>query len=509
MKIATEYLGEGATRQGRQEASHRRPHCDPKTEQSILGCALLSASEAMPQLLERITDDEFFTDARHRLLWRTMKDIYASKPTFDPVILSAALEASGNLQAAGGLEYVSSLPDTTPSAANLSYYLEIAKDHLIARKVAGIATGLISELQDSPDVRPAVSKATAALAKIADATSTQRAQPKRISDFLPRVIERIRDFQRGKPQTLGLKTMWNYLDNMTCGIGPQDYWILAGRPGTGKSAFALNLCESLSVDRKIPTAIFSLEMGGQSLATRALFMAAKCDAMKYRNGFLKQADFPSLDAAEAKLGSAPIWVLDEVGLTIDRLEIQARRLAREHGIKLFVLDYIQLMRGRQGARYEKRVDELADVSRSIMQLKKELSVPWLVLAQMNRDFDREPRRPHLADLKDCGNLEQDADLVAFLWPEDMSICDLKPDSDKARSKLAFLDSPLVRTLPTEFSTHWKANLMPINLSVQKQREGPTGDVEMIRIKPWMRFEDTWKPPSGASKECPHGDVPFE
>jgi replicative DNA helicase len=295
----------------------------------------------------------------------------------------------------------------------------------------------------------------------------------------------------------GFSTGLNYLDNMLCGLKAEEYIIIAARPGGGKTALALQMAEHVAMKCEAPVGIFSLEMGQQALASRMVFQKAGVNYQSYRNGFLRDKDGALLTQAMQQMKRMPVFVDESAGLSIEELAIRARRMVRQHGVKLFIIDYLQLLTGRSGKDYHDMNARVSDTSDGLMKLKKELKVPFIVLAQENANRERaeRDRPPVLSDLKDSQKPAQDADCVMFLAEVDLTRArrDLASNDETKRAiaeaQLAWMDGAAVAGLPADIREDIEANVKRQNLYVCKQRNGPTGPVELLYVKPWMRFMD--------------------
>jgi replicative DNA helicase len=327
---------------------------------------------------------------------------------------------------------------------------------------------------------------------------------------------------------LGLPTGFNYLDNMLCGLKGGEYLVIAARPGQGKTSIILQMAEHISLKHEKPVAVFSMEMTGESLAERVWFSFSGANFQHYRNGFMENRDIPRLLSAALKLRKAPIYIDDSCAMNIQRLSLVARKLKRKYGIGAIFVDYLQLMPATPGRENDMRARELADISMGLKRLSKELNLPVVVLAQMNRNIEQEDnknRKPVLSDLKDCGQIEQDADVVGFLYPANLKKAQMEwEDKGQRPAEFGFLgqfELPEVeveamrkeKLVPDWTPMNWKKHLRRINLLIAKQRNGPTGDCALVYESARMRFLDAHRPaheeePEAASPRTAH-EMPTE
>lgn len=401
------------------------------------------------------------------------------------------LRDTGRLGDVGGELGLANLMDT--GGASATHYATIVAEQYSLRRVVQAAIeakGMVA----AGELLPAeiLSRSQQLFASIAE--QQIRTSESLMGDEFPRIVERLENFARGVIQNLGIKTGFPYLDRMLCGLQPAQYIALAGRPGTGKSLLAMQIAEYVAVDLGLPVGIFALEMTKVGLATRQAFSRARVNLQKYRNGFLAKSDLPRLTDALKILRNAPIWVDEVSDLDPDELSVRLRRMVKVHGVKLAIIDYIQLMNGRRGVRYASRSDELAAVSKQINGLKKELGIPIIVLCQMNRESEKDPnRKPMLSDLKDTGQIEQDADVVGLLYEVQIRRGADNPESEEYEAAMGWLKSPAVLSLPEAFRdpNKWRKRLRRINLRIAKQRDGPTGDCAFVQVGPWVRMMELY------------------
>jgi len=485
----------------------------------VLACCLIAPAEVVPAALERLGAlGEAFYDLRHRTLWQVIAKMAAHTPPRWPELLSlkAQLDREGLLDEAGGLAYIASLEDMSPSGSNLAYFLEDVEDcHLRRRLLAATA-------QTSARVREALTEGAEVLlnehtAAVLALAGENKGKLATIEESLEKVLTRLEDIKHGRKQMLGPGTGFNYLDNILCGLKPEEYIVIAGRPGGGKTMLGVQIAEHWALSHKIPVGVFSLEMSQDALLERMVFSLGRAQMQKYRNGFFVNADMPGvLAAVETLRGAAKRGLLnidDRPSPTIEQLSLRMRQWHRERGCRLFVVDYIQLIRGHAGRRYTEtnRAGELAEISMEFLRLKKELKVPIILLAQMNRNIenaDNRARQPVLSDLKDCGQIEQDADVVMFLYDVPMQKAIDKPDEPLSQKMLTFLDAPSLEDVPAAWRSRtdgpdgpWSDHLKRQNILVAKQRNGPSGvSAALVRVNQWMRYIDAFTASRGPAPE---------
>ena len=486
------------------------PHSE-ENERGVLGCILHapdSALEALTACHEAGVTHRWFYDLRHQIIYESICQISAAGVPVDFLTLSTRLKADGNLEKCSGIEYLSTLQDSAPSAANLPTYLEVVRDQWQRRELLTVAANLQAQAYDwKGGIESLMTEAERQI--VALVQPSVRAKEKHIREVLPEVIDEMENYHKGKVQLQGLPTGFNYLDKVIGGIGNDWYWVLAGRPGSGKTTFALDVINYLSTEyiwwqatgekhengepkmeqkKGIPIGVFSLEMSNKSLGKRLLFSMAKVSAGKFKQGFMSSRDFQSLITATPRLSAASIYLDEEPKQSIGKIRAKAMRMARQYGIKLFVLDYLQLVMPDQRTSRVDRVQELADISAEIVYLKKKLGIPWLVLAQMNRNIEtaERVRHPVLSDLKDCGCIEQDADLVQFLHKPGLK--EIEDDNEILQQHYDTLGQQEGKYI------EWSERPRRIDGVVAKNRDGATGIAQLLFHSNQFHFEDwrKWK-----------------
>jgi replicative DNA helicase len=445
----------------------RLPPHSVEAEQGVLGCALLSPSDSIGHCIEKLkSGPEMFYDLRHRVIYEVLLGMYDRKEAIDVITIQEELRNRQQLEGVGGLPYIAALPDAVPSAANLDYYLDIVREKYVLRRMIGTCTEVVSRAyQHQGEVDALLDEVERDILRISgDRVSGSSPTMK---DLVHRAIHHIEVYHQRQGQLGGLATGFMDLDKMTDGFHEGEMIVIAARPSMGKTSLAMNIVENVAVNLKLPVGVFSLEMTAESLVMRMMSSLARVNARSIRDGFLSERDFAKLTTAAGQLAKALMFVDDGSGLSILQLRAKARRMHQQHGIKLFVIDYLQLLHST-ARRAENRQQEIADISNGIKALAKELKVPVLVLSQLNRELEKDKnRKPRMSDLRESGAIEQDADLVGLLY---------KPSSGADDDEGPGPDQEAV----------------PVNLLIAKQRNGPTGDVQLTFLKSCTRFESAAK-----------------
>ena len=431
-------------------------------EQAVLGAMLLDQDAAL-KAAELLDDTMFYREA-HRLLFRAMVALTERGDVIDPVTLREELGRRGDLDRAGGLEYLATLIDVVPTAANVDYHAKIVRDKGVLRRLVEAATGIIQDVYDGR--APAGEVLDNAEHRVFQVAQFRRSEEfTRIKELIWPTMERIEQLQAGAGAVTGVPSGFVDLDRLTAGFQRADLVIVAGRPSMGKTALALNMVQHAAIEHNVAVAIFSLEMSKDALVQRLLCSEGLVDAQRLRRGQLRDDDYPKLARAAGLLGAAPIWIDDSAALTPLAMRSKARRLKAEHDIALVVVDYLQLMQGPGDA--ENRQQEISYISRSLKALAKELDVPVLAISQLSRAPEQrggEHRRPQLSDLRESGAIEQDADLVCFIYRQE------------------FYDGPV--DPKTNENIEGQSEVI-----VGKQRNGPTGTVKLYFKKEYTRFDN--------------------
>src|SRR6266446_4026846 len=443
----------------------RLPPHSPEAEQGVLGCVLLSPNDCMGECVEKFKSGaEVFYDLRHQTIYSALAEMYDSREAIDVITLQQRLKNKQLLEEVGGIPYLAVLPDAVPSAANLSYYLDIVQEKYLLRKMIHTCTDVVSRVYDyEGEVDALMDEVERDILRISE--SRVQSHTNTIKDLVKKAINTIEDFHERQGVLTGVGTGFTDLDKMTSGFHAGEMVVIAARPSMGKTSLAMNIAEHVAIDLRLPVGVFSLEMTAESLVLRMLCSRSRVNLRNIRDGFLAERDFPKLTGSAGKLAGAPLFIDDTAGLSILQLRAKARRMVQQYGVKLFVIDYLQLLHSTS-RRAENRQQEIADISNGIKALAKELKVPVIVLSQLNRELEKDKtRKPRLSDLRESGAIEQDADVVGLLY---------KPSAEDDEGAVAEEDA------------------VPVNLLLAKQRNGPTGDVSLTFLKPYTRFESAAK-----------------
>jgi replicative DNA helicase len=435
---------------------HRLPPQNLDAEQSILGGILLD-NQALNSVLEVLGPEDFYSES-HRKIFAAIVDLSERNEPSDLITLSNILKNKKHIDQVGGMAYLASLVDNVPSAANVAYYAKIVKEKAILRRLIGTATEILTNSYNTgADVDVVLDEAEHAIFEISENKIRPAFYP--IKNIIKDSFKTIEKLYERKELITGVPTGFGKIDDLTSGLQKSDLIIIAGRPSMGKTAFALNIAQNAAMEGGIPVAIFSLEMSKEQLALRMLSTVAKVDSQRLRKGFLGETDWPKLTTAAGQLSEALIYIDDTPAITALEMKAKARRLKAESGLGLIILDYLQLMRG--GTYKDSREQEISDISRSLKSLAKELSVPVVALSQLNRKVeDRTNRRPQMADLRESGAIEQEADVIAFIYRDEV----YNKSEDNPEKGLA-------------------------GVIIGRQRNGPTGMVNLAFVEKSTCFEN--------------------
>ena len=451
-------------------SSHKLPPQHIEAEQSVLG-GILIENYSINRVMEILKPDDFYRDS-HRKIYQALIDLSERDEPADSITLTNELKNSGHLDSVGGASYVASLIDLVPTAANIEYYAKIVKEKAILRKLIQTSTEIITQsYEDRGDVEGFLDEAERAIFDISENRVRPSFYP--IRDVVKDSFKILERLYEKKELVTGVPSGFKDLDRMTAGFQPSDLIIVAGRPSMGKTSFCLNLAQYAAIEKKTPIAIFSLEMSKEQLGIRMLCSEAHVEGTKLRSGFLSESDWPRLTIAAGNLSDAPIYIDDTAALTILELRAKARRLKTEHGgLGLVIVDYLQLMKGR--TRVESRQQEISEISRSLKALAKELNIPVIAVSQLSRKTEeRTGNRPQLSDLRESGAIEQDADLILFIYRDEVY----------NRSE----DNP----------NRGKAEII-----IGKQRNGPIGKIELAFLDKFTTFKELYKGEAENTYESP-------
>lgn len=430
----------------------RIPPQNLEAEQAVLGAILLDG-DALITAMERIISDDFYRGA-HQRIFSAMIEISDGNEPVDLVTLTARLQDKKQLEEVGGISYLSELANAVPTAANVDYYAQIVKEKSILRRLIRTATQIVTNgYSGGEEVGVLLSDAEQRIMEISQDRSGAGFIP--IKDVLMDVFDRVEFLYNHKGGTTGIRSGFHDLDKMTSGFQRSDLIIVAARPSVGKTAFALNIAQNVSVREKETVAIFSLEMGASQLVQRMICAEANVDAGRIRTGYLESDDWEKLTMAIGSLSEANIYIDDSPSVTVADIRAKCRRLKKEKGLGMILIDYLQLIHGR--GKGDNRQQEVSEISRTLKQIARELDVPVIALSQLSRGVEqRQDKRPMMSDLRESGSIEQDADIVAFLYRDDYY------DKESEKKNI-------------------------IEIIIAKQRNGPVGTVELAFLKNYNKF----------------------
>lgn len=431
----------------------RVPPQNMEAEQAVIGAVLLQA-EALITAMERLRSEDFYSSA-HQRIYEAMVELAESNQPVDLVTLTAHLQDQQLLEEIGGVSYLSRLANAVPTAANVDYYSQIVEEKSMLRRLIRTATNIVSDgYANSDEVGVLLSDAEKKILEI----SNRRAGGGFVSirDVLMEVFEKVEQLYSNQGGTTGIPSGFTDLDKMTAGFQRSDLIIVAARPSVGKTAFALNIAQNVGVRARETVAIFSLEMSAAQLVQRMICAEANVDAQRMRTGHLEGDDWEKLTMAIGSLSEAQIFIDDTPGITVAEIRAKCRRLKKERGLGMILIDYLQLISGR-GKAGENRQQEVSEISRTLKHIARELEVPVIALSQLSRGVEqRQDKRPMMSDLRESGSIEQDADIVSFLYRDDYY------DKESEKKNI-------------------------IEIIIAKQRNGPVGTVELVFLKQYNKF----------------------
>jgi replicative DNA helicase len=425
-----------------------------EAEMAVLGSMLID-EDATSIATESLDSSSFYKDT-HKKIFEAILNLYNANKAVDLITLTDELKRNEILDEIGGASFLTSLANSVPSAANINHYVGIVKERSILRNLINNSTKIITLCYESEgNVDELVDSAERLVFEVSDRRI--KGSYSHLKEIVKDSIEAIDRIYQKKAHVTGIPTGFIDFDRVTSGLQPSDLVVIAGRPSMGKSALAISIAEYAGVVEKIPLAIFSLEMSKEQLVQRMLCAHARVDAHKVRTGYLSASDWPRLTAAAGKLSEAPIFIDDAPAISVMELRSKARRLKKHQDIQLIILDYLQLMRGKEGV--ENRQQEISEISRSLKSLARELNVPVVAISQLSRAVEaRTDHRPQLSDLRESGAIEQDADLVVLILRE-------------------------------EYYSPTPDNQGIAEIMIAKQRNGPVGSFKLTFIKEYTRFEN--------------------
>ena len=449
-------MPENEGQKSKDPAPYGLPPQNIEAEESIIS-AILIDNNTLLDVIETLAPEDFYRTA-HQKIYAAITDLFDKAEPIDLVTLANRLKEKGHLDQIGGASYLAKLVDTVPMAVNAQHYAKIVHDKAALRRLIEKANAIVKRcFEERGNADEVIDFAEAAVFEISEKKARQAFSP--LSKIILSNIETLEEKQGNRSLVTGVPTGFNQLDNMTSGLQNSDLIILAARPSMGKTALALNIARNAAVEANIPVAIFSLEMSKEQLSLRMLCSEARIDSSRLRGGFFSMEDWHRLTDAAGVLSDAPIYIDDSASLSAMEIRAKARRLKMDKNIGLIIIDYLQLMQGRASA--ERRDLEISEISRGLKALAKELVLPVMALSQLNRMLEqRTDKRPRLSDLRESGALEQDADVVAFIYRDEV----YNKDEDNPNKGVA-------------------------EILLSKQRYGPTGDVFLSFLNSFTRFEN--------------------
>jgi len=443
--------------QNKQDPSlYKIPPQNIEAEESLLSGILID-NNTLLEVIDIISPEDFYRSA-HQKIFSGIVELFSKNEPVDLVTLTNALKERGNLEEIGGATYLATLVDTVPLAVNAKHYAKIVHDKATLRRLIERANDIAKKcFEDRGNVDEVIDFAESSIFEISKNKHKQAFYP--ISEIIDGNIETLEERQGNKAMVTGVPTGFTRLDNLTSGLQKSELIILAARPSMGKTALALNIARNAAVDVNVPVAIFSLEMSKEQLSMRLLCSEARIDSSRLRGGFFSMEDWRKLTDAAGVLSDTSIFIDDTPDISAMEIRAKARRLKMEKDIGLVIIDYLQLMKGRMSS--ERRDLEISEISRSLKALAKELDIPVMALSQLNRMLEqRNDKQPRLSDLRESGALEQDADVVAFIYRDEMY------NSDENNPKKGTAD-----------------------ILIRKNRNGPTGEATLTFLDSYTRFEN--------------------
>ncbi len=435
------------------------PH-SVEAEQSLLGGLLLD-NQSWDRITDLISEGDFYR-YDHRIIFNAVERLASQNYPFDAITVAEYLDRHRLLEEAGGIDYLGNLVASIPSVANIAAYATIVRERSVKRQLIRVANQIADNVftNAAATVDTMLDDAEKRVFEIAEQSTKNRSSFQPIKKLLNSALERIEELYANQQAVTGIPTGYIDFDEQTSGLQPSDLVIIAGRPSMGKTSFAMNIAENAALRGEKPVAIFSLEMPGEQIAMRMISSIGRINLKNLRTGRLTEDDWPRITSALGMLSKAVIYVDDSSGLSPAELRSKARRLSREKGLGLIIIDYLQLMQGSGGSSKENRATELSEISRSLKNLAKELNVPVIALSQLNRSLEQRPnKRPLMSDLRESGAIEQDADLIVFIY------------RDEVYNKEENVEKGIAEII------------------IGKQRNGPIGSVRLAFLNEYTRFEN--------------------
>ena len=423
-----------------------------EAERGVLGSLMLDA-EAIPKATEMLVVDDFYLQ-NHRVLYQCICSIYDLGVPVDLITLSTKLKEDGQLAVIGGIEYLAEISNAVPTAVNIQHYAKIVHEKALLRKLIEVSTEIAAKgYKGGEELNDILEYSEKEIFKISQSKTSREYSP--IDEVVHDAFTQIENLYLNRGKVTGVGTGFADLDSLTSGLQRSDFVIIAARPSMGKTALALNIVQNASIKNRIPSIVFSLEMSKEQLVQRILCSEAMIDGSKLRTGSLESEDWDRLIDAMDPISESPIYIDDTPGITISEIRSKCRRLKLEKNLGIVLIDYIQLM--QSSGNKENRQQEISEISRSLKSIARELNIPVIAMAQLSRAPDqRQDHRPILSDLRESGSLEQDADIVAFLYRDEY----YHPDTEKKNIG---------------------------ELIISKHRNGPTGTVELVWLKQFTKF----------------------
>ena len=440
-----------------QQDNLRVPPHSVEAEQAVIGGLLLD-NRAWEQIADRISEADFYRND-HRIIFSAIRNLEEKSEPFDAVTLSEWMQAHGQLEDAGGLAYLGRLAKETPTAANIVAYADIVRERSVLRQLIAVGTDIASNgyKTEGRNSRELLEDAEKRVYEIAEQDMRGRGGFQDIKDLLTKTVETIDYLFQSEGNITGVPTGFDKFDEATTGLHAGELIIVAGRPSMGKTTFAMNIAENAAIGSKVPVAVFSMEMPGEQLAMRMISSLGRIDQHHIRTGQLTDEDWPRITSAVHMLSEASLFIDDTPAMSPNEVRARARRMKRKHGLGLVVVDYLQLMQVHGGS--ENRATEISEISRGLKALAKELNVPVIALSQLNRSLEQRPdKRPIMSDLRESGAIEQDADLIVFIYRDEVYNDD-SPDKGMAE------------------------------IIIAKQRNGPIGKSVLTFLGKYTKFEN--------------------